>query len=76
MDVALREAERLFVTDPSYTNQTLLDAARKRAGYVQRYVACKRCDPETKCVRSHGRAMLCDECGGQGWTNIVWVLEV
>ena len=73
MDAVLREAERLVALDPTFENQTALDRARGAAGYVMRYIICTRCKPGNPYVKSHRRMTLCDECGGQGWTDVEWI---
>ena len=76
MDDRLRAIERKFVSAPTFENQQALDLERERDGYVQRYVACKRNNERNHpYVKSHGQRVLCDECGGQGWTDVEWVQE-
>lgn len=72
MDAQLRAAERAYATDPSPENKNNLRVARRRAGWVKRYVPCNGCGPG-RTVRYGGTAMLCPKCCGNGWTHTEWV---
>lgn len=72
MDEALRAAQRAYALNKNPQTEALLEKEARRAGWVEHYVPCKRCQGGSRTVRSHGRAVLCDVCCGDGWTHTEW----
>lgn len=73
MDVSLRALEREYQANPTEENEARLAGARRRAGWVLRYVACNHCNSETRCTGKGRNVALCPVCGGQGWTETILV---
>jgi hypothetical protein len=77
VDTRVQEVRRLVAKEPIFANQQLLDRTLIQAGYKQVYTSCKRSKERNHpYVRSHRQTVLCPECGGQGWTDTVWVVGV
>lgn len=68
-DVELRSLHRSYMQG-AVDLDTMVNAIH-RVGLVPiyNYTACKKCDESNRCTRSHGRATLCDSCGGDGWID-------